>query len=200
MEHLPQIGWDSTSVSASTPRTPYVHPPDLRIERLEQSYARQADAAAPASPSRRKLLLPGHDGTVAHCCDRTDASVSTTEPLTPARDESQSCRRTLTSRLLCPGDASVRRPRDQALGPRPGRAPDAELGDARLAQESRSIPMVREMPRGWKGTGRVTCSWPAQALGDDHQAHEALDRGSTTGPHRARPHPTPLCQQRRIAK
>jgi hypothetical protein len=86
--HLLQIGWDWTSVSASTPRPPYVHAPDLRVERLEQSYARRAADAGPASPSRRKLLLPGGMGPwVPHCRLRADASVSATEPLTPAQDE-----------------------------------------------------------------------------------------------------------------
>jgi hypothetical protein len=53
---------------------------------------------------------------------RAVASTLGNEAQTPAADEPQSSRRTLTSRLLRPVDASVRRPRDLALGLRPQRA------------------------------------------------------------------------------
>ena len=49
----------------------------------------------------------------------------------------------LTSRLLCPADASVRRPRDLALGPRPLRQPRT-----RLLARSQSGDRSSELPRG----------------------------------------------------
>jgi hypothetical protein len=75
------------------------------------------------------------------CCARKedarfrppDARVRVVARSAIATDEPQSSRRTLTSRLLCPADASVKRPRDLAPGPRPSgesarpRAPLAPL-------------------------------------------------------------------------
>jgi hypothetical protein len=65
------------------------------------------------------------------------ASVSATTRETPAAHEPQSSRRTLTSRLLCRADASVRLPRDLALGLRPEGA-RAASGSGRLLLALRS--------------------------------------------------------------
>ena len=65
--------------------------------------------------------------------------------LTPARDEPRSSRPTLTSRLLRPADASVRRPRDLALGPRPEDASRRRGPRCLLAQRSGSAGHVREL-------------------------------------------------------
>lgn len=76
-------------------------------------------------------MSPISDGRAVPQADRlteprarcpTDASVRGSSSQALARDEPESSRRGLTSRLLRPVDASVRRPTDLALGPRPLRA------------------------------------------------------------------------------
>jgi hypothetical protein len=71
---------------------------------------------------------------------RPDASARARVRGAPAADEPQSSRPTLTSRPLCPADASVRRPRDLALGPRPERA--------RVGAPSRRSLLAREAEVG----------------------------------------------------
>jgi hypothetical protein len=66
------------------------------------------------------------------------ASVLLVKSETPARDEPRSSRRRLTSRLLRAVDASVRRPTDLALAPRPKQASRAPSGDARPWSEGRA--------------------------------------------------------------
>jgi hypothetical protein len=82
------------------------------------SHTSRSGAGAERSPA----WLPHRSVAAAF---RWFASVSAATVEALAKDEPRSSRQTLTSRLLCPGDARVRRPRDVALGPRPERAFDS---------------------------------------------------------------------------
>jgi hypothetical protein len=79
--------------------------------------------------TRRDVGRRGGAGTSDDVPTRSaPRAIATRQPaVAPAVDEPQSSRRSLRSRLLYPADASVRRPRDLALGVRPRRASDRSV-------------------------------------------------------------------------
>src|SRR4051812_36105053 len=116
--------------------------PGLDATEMTEPISRLVAAVAASNQprSRRSPRPPACYGIPAYStlrlllCRMQASSVGRRETL--AMDDAQSSRPTPTSRLLCAAGASVSRPRDLALGPRPERLPRGFTRDDRVRSES----------------------------------------------------------------